>query len=247
MTQHISVPLEQLKKWHRDLDACQKVIWLAGCRPRVPGGFDPAYVEDAQASIAQMDAAMSAPQPPAVGEMPEVHRYQVVKMLSEAGNKIAYDPHGPWVVMEDAHRAHVTRLQAEVDRLTDALANHDMASKAMDAWVSEKGQMPWATAINMLAILTHMPDSERDRLLDMDDGSTERGALIAERDQLQARMEEMEGALKFYADREHYHLESDDWDTVSGEPQNILWHSEEPDFIEDGSVARAALGRGEKP
>ena len=31
--------------------------------------------------------------------MSEVHRYQVVKMLSEEGNKIAYDPHGPWIVM----------------------------------------------------------------------------------------------------------------------------------------------------
>lgn len=31
--------------------------------------------------------------------MSEVHRYQVVKMLSDAGNKIAYDPHGPWIVM----------------------------------------------------------------------------------------------------------------------------------------------------
>ncbi|WP_232244438.1 hypothetical protein [Pseudomonas putida] len=54
-------------------------------------------------------------------------------------------------------------------------------------------------------------------------------------------IERLRAALKFYADREHYHFESGDWDTVSGEPLNILWHGEEPDFIEDGSVARAAL------
>lgn len=54
-------------------------------------------------------------------------------------------------------------------------------------------------------------------------------------------IERLRTALKFYADREHYHFESGDWDTVSGEPLNILWHGEEPDFIEDGSVARATL------
>ena len=31
--------------------------------------------------------------------MPEVHRYQVVTMLSMAGATIGYDPHGPDVVM----------------------------------------------------------------------------------------------------------------------------------------------------
>jgi len=56
-----------------------------------------------------------------------------------------------------------------------------------------------------------------------------------------ARIRELEQALKFYADREHYHFESGNWDTVSGEPLNILWNGDEPDFIEDGSVARAAL------
>lgn len=56
-------------------------------------------------------------------------------------------------------------------------------------------------------------------------------------------VERLRAALKFYADREHYHFESGNWDTVSGEPLNILWCGEEPDFIEDGTVARAALER----
>ena len=71
---------------------------------------------------------------------------------------------------------------------------------------------------------------------------------LAERDALQQRLNAVEeendrlrSALKFYADGEHYHLESDRWDTVSGEPLNILWHDEEPDFIEDGTVAINAL------
>ncbi|WP_095110961.1 hypothetical protein [Pseudomonas sp. Irchel 3E20] len=55
------------------------------------------------------------------------------------------------------------------------------------------------------------------------------------------RADVLEQALKFYAEREHYHFESGNWDTVSGEPLNILWNGDEPDFIEDGAVARAAL------
>lgn len=61
--------------------------------------------------------------------------------------------------------------------------------------------------------------------------------------QHQGELERLRAALKFYADREHYHFESGNWDTVSGEPLNILWCGDNPDFIEDGSVARAALER----
>lgn len=35
--------------------------------------------------------------------MTEVHRYKVVKMLSEGGNRISYNPHGPEVVMAEAY------------------------------------------------------------------------------------------------------------------------------------------------
>lgn len=51
----------------------------------------------------------------------------------------------------------------------------------------------------------------------------------------------LRAALTFYAEREHYHFESGNWDTVSGEPLNILWCGDEPDFVEDGTVARNAL------
>lgn len=64
------VSVEQLQKIHRELDACQKVIWLAGCRPRVPNGFDPAYVTGAQEQlkvieklIVQADTAKREPTP----------------------------------------------------------------------------------------------------------------------------------------------------------------------------------------
>lgn len=49
-------------------------------------------------------------------------------------------------------------------------------------------------------------------------------------------------ALRFYADKDHYSTDDAlNWDSVSGEPMNILWHEEQPWFIEDGSVARTCL------
>lgn len=54
------VSVHQLQKIHHDLDACQKVIWLAGCRPRVPNGFDPAYVTGAQERLKEIEALLTA-------------------------------------------------------------------------------------------------------------------------------------------------------------------------------------------
>lgn len=53
------VSVEQLKKIHRDLDACQKVIWLAGVRPR-GYGFDPSYVTDAQERLKEIETLIAA-------------------------------------------------------------------------------------------------------------------------------------------------------------------------------------------
>lgn len=58
----VNIPIDTLKHIRRDLDACQQVIWLAGCRPRTPGGFDPAYVTDAQARLAEIDALLAGGQ-----------------------------------------------------------------------------------------------------------------------------------------------------------------------------------------
>lgn len=81
------------------------------------------------------------------------------------------------------------------------------------------------------------------RAADFDRVSAENLALQQRLTVQDQRVAELEAALKFYADRENYHFESGNWDTVSGEPLNILWCGDEPDFIEDGSVARAALNR----
>ena len=50
---NVSISRELLKKIHRDLDACQKVIWLAGY-------FDPAYCIDAQECLKQIDPILAA-------------------------------------------------------------------------------------------------------------------------------------------------------------------------------------------
>tara|TARA_R110002111_G_scaffold38054_2_gene72676 strand:+ start:622 stop:1509 length:888 start_codon:yes stop_codon:yes gene_type:complete len=54
------VPTEGLQRVHRDLDSCQKVMWLAGCQPQVPNGFDSAYVTDAQARLVDIEGWIEA-------------------------------------------------------------------------------------------------------------------------------------------------------------------------------------------
>ena len=49
--------------------------------------------------------------------MSEVHRYKAVKMLSEAGNRITYSPHGPDVVMAEAY----DQLKTENERLASVI------------------------------------------------------------------------------------------------------------------------------
>lgn len=53
--------------------------------------------------------------------------------------------------------------------------------------------------------------------------------------------ERLRVALRFYANGEHF-MGTDEWDTVSGEPQNWLCHGEA--MLEDGTIAARAL-RGE--
>ena len=78
-------------------------------------------------------------------------------------------------------------------------------------------------------------DAEADR-------DTARAALA----EVRAERDRMTEALKYYADGEHFYLANEDaWDTVSGEPLNILHHDdgfgESEGYVEDGSIARAAL------
>lgn len=73
MSIEVNVSVDWLKQVHRDLDACQKVIWLAGCRPQVPNGFDPSYVTDAQARLKEIEARIATATVPG---QPAAHKPQ---------------------------------------------------------------------------------------------------------------------------------------------------------------------------
>lgn len=65
--------------------------------------------------------------------MSEVHRYSAVKMLSEAGNKISYDPHDPEVVMAKDYDALVAKLAMAEDAAAKGdAARHQCAGMEME-------------------------------------------------------------------------------------------------------------------
>ncbi|MNY28834.1 hypothetical protein D3C86_1628360 [compost metagenome] len=76
---------------------------------------------------------------------------------------------------DDVHVELVSRIdydaaQSQLAALREELANHDSASLLMNAWVAEhKSQMPWDKAIELIAVVTKMPDAEKQRLLCLDD------------------------------------------------------------------------------
>lgn len=126
---------------------------------------------------------------PAAGAEQEVHRYQVVRMLSEDGNKIEYKPHGPWVVMADVHEARINRLQAEIadlieardSRVTERLA-------AFDALSAERDALKAASDFNFKQAQENA--EERDKV------SAHRAEVIAEREALEADRDAIELNLK---------------------------------------------------
>ena len=63
----------------------------------------------------------------------EVHRFNVVKMLSEEGNKIDYKPHGPAVVLADAYDA----LLAERDALAKDAERYRFLMRELGGSVSQ--------------------------------------------------------------------------------------------------------------
>lgn len=66
--------------------------------------------------------------------------------------------------------------------------------------------------------------------------------LRQERDEMAAQVKVMREALKFYADGDHFIIADENaWDTVSGEPQNLLEDEANTATVEDGSIAKHAL------
>lgn len=114
----VLVDQEWLKRLHRDLDACQKVIWL-GLR-----GADPAYCQDAQDRLKEIDELLAQP---AEAEGVEVAGYRWKTAIPEAnggGYGWSYASHwstGPkdaekLMTITD-HLAALSAVTAERDRL----------------------------------------------------------------------------------------------------------------------------------
>lgn len=90
--------------------------------------------------------------------MSEVHRFSVVKMLSEAGNKISYDPHGPEIVMAKDYDA----LAAKLAMLEDAAAKGDAARQQCGGMEMDIEELR-AELAELRARVVVVPDAANDR------------------------------------------------------------------------------------
>lgn len=68
------------------------------------------------------------------------------------------------------------------------------------------------------------------------------GQILTEAHRLHAEVENLRAALQWYADGLHFDKASpDEWDTVSGEPQNWWCDESGTATVEDGSIAKMTL------
>ncbi|MDV9030525.1 hypothetical protein Q7C30_000205 [Pseudomonas sp. RAC1] len=174
-------------------------------------------------------------------------------LCSEDGSAQVYTHPSP------VDTAEVERLRAEVKRLQHTSVKEevfDIVCKERDtlrAQMAEQATLVkwWKDhlAVHIAILFGTSGHSPEDAEKNADDviKRAERLAPTVSASAEPGEIERLRAALKFYADREHFHFESGNWDTVSGEPLNILWCGDEPDFIEDGTVARNALSASAEP
>ena len=65
--------------------------------------------------------------------------------------------------------------------------------------------------------------------------------IIEHIDAQQSEIERLREALKFYAEGDHFIFDRDEWDTVSGEPQNFWCDEAGTATVEDGTIAKLML------
>lgn len=89
--------------------------------------------------------------------MTEIHRYKVVAMLSEEGNRIGYDPHGPDVVMASAYeqlKAENQELRKDAERskrmLLDACVSIGSIGEALGLDMDADADMMIGTARDLI-------------------------------------------------------------------------------------------------
>ncbi|PBJ94664.1 hypothetical protein CMV24_14450 [Pseudomonas plecoglossicida] len=95
--------------------------------------------------------------------MTEAHRYKAVKMLSEAGNRISYDPHGPYVVMAEAYdqlKAENETLRKDAERskrmLLDACVSIGSIGEALGLDMDADADMMIGTARDLVDALNRI-------------------------------------------------------------------------------------------
>lgn len=88
--------------------------------------------------------------------MSEVHRYKVVKMLSEDGNSISYAPHGPDVVLAD----NFDRVTAEHDALQHRLTAADERNDNRDSEIFAQVQSALRRSFSLGQIYWQQADSD---------------------------------------------------------------------------------------
>lgn len=95
--------------------------------------------------------------------MTEVHRYKAVKMLSEAGNLISYEPHGPYVVMAEAYdqlKAENETLRKDAERskrmLLDACVSIGSIGEALGLDMDADADMMIGTARDLVDALNRI-------------------------------------------------------------------------------------------
>lgn len=130
------VSVEQLKQIHRALDACQKVIWLAGCGER-GYCFDPAYVNEAQEQLKVIEDLLASAQPAVLDDtarlnfMLEKHRKVVIELLPGRRHEV-YVEEG---FMADEQYPSVTHAGDWAD---GSAAAKEVKRKAIDAAIAAK-------------------------------------------------------------------------------------------------------------
>lgn len=198
-----------------------------------------------------------------------------IKSLLALDSQGALVPHGVGGMARQLLESAVERLAVDAQpaafetssyggRVEKFVVREDVATEIFDKRVAEG-----AEDVRVRPLYAHAPAVERSQPISCDaaneenaptfmgepnphhsidwyrEGITKHWKTICDQ---RARLERLIAALKFYADRDHYSTDDGlNWDSVSGEPMNILWHEEQPWFIEDGSVARAALSANAEP
>lgn len=105
-----------------------------------------------------------------------------VEVTDREGQVVAIEPE--MLAGRDIGEAEWRAIRRAIDHLAGFLGRDDgaesdtdaLASRLIDAWVADKGRkIPWAKAVQIIAIVTKQSNAERDRLLRMgdEDGSCE--------------------------------------------------------------------------